>query len=86
MGGVGRDDEGDRGISSQHCNTDYRNDSKEGQRWGMGVGFGGCGVGGYITLDGQGISAEVSGKNCGLYSRETNIRNLYRRIEDGKFQ
>ena len=86
MGGEGLYDIGDRSILSQGCKMDCGNDSKEGRRWGIGVGIGGRGIGCHSDLVNKGVCEEASGKNCRVCSRETNIRALYRRRSDGGFQ
>ena len=52
----------------------------------MGFGIGGLGAGGNKDLENKGVCEEAAGDNCGICSRETNIRNLYRRRADGGVQ
>ena len=52
------------------------NNIKKGQRRGRGVGPGGRGVRSYRDLAYKGVREEVEGKNCGVCSMETEIRNL----------
>ena len=48
--------------------------------------FDGRDVGGYSALDDEGVRDDVAGKHFGLCSSDTNIRTLYRCIEDEGFQ
>ena len=52
----------------------------------MGVGISGNGVGDHGAVENKGVCEEAAGDNCGICSRETNIRNLYRRRADGGVQ
>ena len=52
----------------------------------MGVVLGGSGVGSCMDLANKGVCEELSGNNSKLYSRDTDIQTLYRRIRDVGFQ
>ena len=86
MGGDRFNDDGARGISSKYFWKYCGNDSEEGRRWGMEVGLGGGGIGDHWTLDDKGLCEEVSGNNIVIFSRETNIQNLYMQRSDGGVQ
>ena len=86
MDGNGRYDDGVIGISSQDFNMDYGYDSNEWQRRRMRVVLGGYAIGDHRYLADKLVCEEAEGKNCGGCSRETDIRTLYRRKEDGGFQ
>ena len=47
------------------------------------MGLGGRGDGGDRDLANKGLRAEAAGKNCGVCRRESDIRYVYRCIEDG---
>ena len=76
LGDDGRNDDGAIGISSQDSQMYCGNNIKKGQRRGRGVGPGGRGVRSYRDLAYKGVREEVEGKNCGVCSMETEIRNL----------
>ena len=63
MGGDGRYDDGDRGILSQDCKTDFGKECKEGQRWGIRVDLGGHGAGSIRGFSDKGVCAEAAGNN-----------------------
>ena len=86
MGGDGRDDDGARGISSHYRQIDCSNDTNKGRQRGMVVRISGHGIGSYKAVSNKGAHEEAEGNNNGVCSKETNIQNLYRSIEDGGFQ
>ena len=51
----------------------------------MGVGLGGRGIGYHGDFSNKGLREEAAGNNSGIFSRETNIKTLYRLIEDGGY-
>ena len=86
MGGDRRYDDGDRGILSQDCKTDFGKECKEGQRWGIRVDLGGHGIGYKGALADKGVREGAEGNNLGVCSRDNNIQTLYRRRVYGVFQ
>ena len=77
MGGYGRNDDGDRGISSQDRYMDCGDDREEVIRQGMGVGIGILRIEYHRYLANKGVRKESKSDNSGIYNRETNIQTLY---------